>query len=102
MAQRAALDSKHRRRRVTADELLLMWRTMERACAADHTERARHMAHAIRELPQLAELSTVPNSIITLAECAECMAIAWEAGRAFQAAQLPECSVSEAHHGQVC
>jgi hypothetical protein len=75
---------------VNSEDTILMWRTLERACAANHTERARDMAHAIRELPQLREMSIVPESIITLAECAECMAIAWEAGRAFQALRTEE------------
>jgi hypothetical protein len=88
---------------VNSEDTILMWRTLERACAANNTDRARDMVHAIRELPQFRELGNMADSLLTLAECAECMAIAWEAGRAFQALRTEEWAAdvqSAARHGQ--
>jgi hypothetical protein len=64
-------------------EKLTLWRVMERASALQLRELAHEMVCAMHEVPQLQELRQC--SLITQAELADAMAIAFEAGRNYAA-----------------
>jgi hypothetical protein len=65
---------------------LALWRVIERASALQLSELAHEMVCAMREVPQLAEMRQA--DMITQAELADAMAIAFEAGRNYAASEL--------------
>jgi hypothetical protein len=69
-------------------EKLTLWRVMERASALQLRELAYEMVCAMHEVPQLQELRQC--SLITQAELADAMAIAFEAGCNYAASEATE------------
>jgi len=62
---------------------ITLWRALERASALQLHELAHEMVCAMHEVPQLEELRQC--NLITQAELADAMAIAFEAGRNYAA-----------------